>query len=127
MLNFGKADDYCHLYQKPKRKKCLIITRNKKKYTFEYSKKCFNEKYKIWRVKTQNTIKKEVLLKVEILLLTSKFNFYHEYESKVCFFMLTKVFVYLTHLKSPQISSAYLKFFVWLQYLIKKHLKYYKT
>ena len=41
-------------------------------------------------------------------------------------FILTKVFVDLTHLKLPQISQTYLKFIVWLGYLIKIHLEYYE-
>ena len=40
--------------------------------------------------------------------------------------MVTKVFVYLTLLKLPQISQTYLKIFVWLEHLIKIHLEYYK-
>ena len=31
--------------------------------------------------------------------------------------MVSKVFVYFTHLKLPQISQTYLKKFVWLQHL----------
>ena len=33
--------------------------------------------------------------------------------------MVSKVFVYLTHLILPQISQTYLKIFVWLQHLIQ--------
>ena len=44
----------------------------------------------------------------------------------VCFFMVSKVFVHLTHLKLPQISQTYLKIFVWLENLMKIHPEYYK-
>ena len=42
------------------------------------------------------------------------------------FFMVSKVFVHLTHLKLPQISQTYLKIFVWLEHLMKIHPEYYK-
>ena len=41
----------------------------------------------------------------------------------VFFFMCTKVFIHLTHLKLPQISKTYLKIFVWSGHLIKIHLE----
>ena len=44
----------------------------------------------------------------------------------VFFFIGLKVFVHLAHLKLPQISQKYLKFFVWLEHLIKIRLVYYK-
>ena len=44
----------------------------------------------------------------------------------VFFFMCTKVFVHLTHLKFPQISQTYLKFIVWSGNLIKIHFEYYE-
>ena len=45
----------------------------------------------------------------------------------VCsFFMVTKVFVNLTHLKLPQISQSFLKCFVWLEHLIKIQLENYE-
>ena len=40
--------------------------------------------------------------------------------------MASKVFVYLTQLKLPQISQTYLKICVWLEHLIKIHLEYYE-
>ena len=40
--------------------------------------------------------------------------------------MLKKIFFHLTKLKLPQISQTYLKFVVWLEYLIKMHLEYYE-
>ena len=43
--------------------------------------------------------------------------------STVFFFMCTKVFVHLTHLKLPQICKKYLKIFVWSGHLIKIHLE----
>ena len=42
------------------------------------------------------------------------------------FFIGLKVFVHLTHLKLLQIGQTYLKFFVWLEHLIKIHLEYHK-
>ena len=42
------------------------------------------------------------------------------------FFMCTKVFVHLTHLKLPQIGQTYLKFIVLSGHLIKIHLEYYE-
>ena len=42
------------------------------------------------------------------------------------FFMVSKVFVHLTHLKWAKISQTYLKLFVWLQNLIKIRLEYYE-
>ena len=39
------------------------------------------------------------------------------------FFMGTKVFVHLTHLKLPQISQTYPKIFGWSGHLIKIHLE----
>ena len=47
-------------------------------------------------------------------------------QTTVCFFMGTKVFVHLTHLKLPQISHTFLKIFIWLENLIKIHLEYYE-
>ena len=44
----------------------------------------------------------------------------------VFFFIVTKVFVYLTHLKLPQISQIYLKFYLWLEHLIRIHLEHYE-
>ena len=44
----------------------------------------------------------------------------------VFFFMCTKVFVHLTHLKLPQISQTYLKFIVWSENFIKIHLECYE-
>ena len=44
----------------------------------------------------------------------------------VFFFIELKVFVHLTHLKLLQIAQTYLKFFVWLEHLIKIHLEYHK-
>ena len=41
------------------------------------------------------------------------------YNYSVFFFMLTKVFVHLNHLKLPQISQPYLKFIVWSGHLKK--------
>ena len=40
------------------------------------------------------------------------------------FFMQTKVFVYLTHLKLSQISQTYLKIFIWLEHLKNIYLEY---
>ena len=40
--------------------------------------------------------------------------------------MGSKVFVHLTHLKLLHIGQTYLKFFVWLELLIKIHLGYHK-
>ena len=49
------------------------------------------------------------------------------YMYSMLFFMLTNVFVHLTHLKLHQIrSQAYLKIFVWSEHLIKMNLKYYE-
>ena len=48
------------------------------------------------------------------------------YTGSVFFFMVTKVFVHLTHLKFPQISQTFLKFFVWLEHLIKIQLENYE-
>ena len=46
------------------------------------------------------------------------------YVDTMCFFFMgTKVFVNLTHLKLPQISKSYLKIFVWSGHLIKIHLE----
>ena len=42
------------------------------------------------------------------------------------FFIGLKVFVHLIHLKLLQIGQIYLKFFVWLEHLIKIHLEYHK-
>ena len=44
----------------------------------------------------------------------------------VFFFIELKVFVHLTHLNLIQIGQTYLKFFVWLEHLIKIHLEYHK-
>ena len=44
-----------------------------------------------------------------------------------CFFFIgSKVFVHLTLFKLLQIGQIYLKFFFWLENLIKIHLKYHK-
>ena len=40
--------------------------------------------------------------------------------------MVTKVFVYLTHLKQPEISQTYLNISVWLEHLTIIHLEYYE-
>ena len=40
--------------------------------------------------------------------------------------MVTKVIFHLIYLKSSQISHTYLKFFSWLENLIKIHLEYYE-
>ena len=42
------------------------------------------------------------------------------------FFMRTKVFVHLTHLKLPQISKKYLKIFVWLTLCAERVVKTHK-
>jgi hypothetical protein len=44
----------------------------------------------------------------------------------VHFFIVTKVFAHLTHLKLPKISQTYLKFLIWLQQLIQTCLDYYE-
>ena len=46
--------------------------------------------------------------------------------SNTVFFMRTKIFVHLTHLKLSQVSLTYLKIFVYLEHLIKIHLEYLK-
>ena len=51
---------------------------------------------------------------------------YHILLYSVFFFIELKVFVHLSHLKLLQIGQTYLKFFVWLEHLIKIHLKYHK-
>ena len=52
--------------------------------------------------------------------------YYYVYDKKklttVCFFFIElKVFVHFTYLKLLQIGQTYLKFFVWLEHLIKIH------
>ena len=38
---------------------------------------------------------------------------------KVCFFMVTKILVNLTHLRLSQISQTYLKIFLFLEHMMK--------
>ena len=50
---------------------------------------------------------------------TIAFKRYNKEKIQCVIFIVTKVFVYLTHLRLPQINQIYLEMFVWLDHMIE--------